>query len=84
VSRRLRLTAAMIRCADHMEPSTHGVNTNFADRSIHSVSIVRLRTNSHRVCLVLFIKKKISFPEWCDIEIEACKDRHGSLSSMNQ
>jgi hypothetical protein len=45
-SRKPRLTAVGIRCADHITPSTRKSRHYFADSGGRSVSIVRLRTKA--------------------------------------
>jgi hypothetical protein len=49
-SRKLRLTAVVIRWADQATPSTRKSRHYFAGRGGWSVGIVRLRTKSHGVC----------------------------------
>jgi hypothetical protein len=52
-----RLTAVWIRCADHATPYAK-VGTGFTGCGDPSVGIVRLRTKSHRVCL-MFVKFEV-------------------------
>jgi hypothetical protein len=45
-SRKPRLTAVGIRCADHVTPSTRKIRHYFADSGGRSVGVVRLRTKT--------------------------------------
>jgi hypothetical protein len=73
-SRKPRLKAAGIRCADHATTSARKVGNNFAGRS---VGIVCLRTKSHKIFLFYFdvcnsslvadFKPEYTFTTWeCD------------------
>jgi hypothetical protein len=58
-SRKPRLTAVGIRCADHVTPSTRKSRHYFANSGGRSVGIVRLWTKAMEfVCLVTQLNKK--------------------------